>query len=112
MQVNICSLGQVGVLKAAKRVPLVESTWISGIAVIWGPTFRKYILRFGSSLIKKHQKQTQTEQGGIITREAPIHVSNVALKDPSSGKATRVGFKIEDGKKVRVAKASGEVIDG
>ncbi len=66
----------------------------------------------GVNLIKKHQKQTQTEQGGIISREAPLHVSNVALKDPSTGKATRVGFKVEDGKKVRVAKASGEVIDG
>lgn len=66
----------------------------------------------GVNLIKKHQKQTQTEQGGIITKEAPLHISNVALKDPSTGKPTRVGFKVEDGKRVRVAKASGEVIDG
>lgn len=66
----------------------------------------------GVNLIKKHQKQTQTEQGGIITKEASLHVSNVALKDPSTGKPTRVGFKIEDGKKVRIAKASGEVING
>ncbi|NOX83082.1 MAG: 50S ribosomal protein L24 [Alphaproteobacteria bacterium] len=66
----------------------------------------------GVNLIKKHQKQTQTEQGGIISKEASLHISNVALKDPSTGKATRVGFKIQDGKKVRVAKASGEVIDG
>ena len=66
----------------------------------------------GVNLIKKHQRQTQTEQGGIITKEAPLHVSNVALKDPSTGKPTKVGFKVEDGKKVRVAKASGEVIDG
>lgn len=66
----------------------------------------------GLNLIKRHQRQTQTEQGGIITREAPLHISNVALKDPSSGKPTRVGFKVEDGKKVRVAKASGEVING
>ncbi|WP_411818062.1 50S ribosomal protein L24 [Hyphococcus sp. DH-69] len=66
----------------------------------------------GVNLVKKHQRQTQTEQGGIITREASMHISNVALKDPSTGKATRVGFKVEDGKKVRVAKASGEVIDG
>ncbi|MEM8770993.1 MAG: 50S ribosomal protein L24 [Pseudomonadota bacterium] len=65
----------------------------------------------GVNLIKKHQKQTQTQQGGIMTREAPIHISNVALKDPSSGKRTRVGFKIENDKKVRFAKASGEVID-
>ena len=66
----------------------------------------------GVNLIKKHQRQTPQQEGGIITREASIHVSNVALKDPSTGKPTRVGFKIEDGKKVRVAKASGEVIDG
>ena len=66
----------------------------------------------GVNLIKKHQRQTPGQEGGIITREASLHVSNVALKDPSTGKATRVGFKIEDGKKVRVAKASGEVIDG
>ena len=65
----------------------------------------------GVNLIKKHQRQTQTEQGGIITREAPIHISNVALKDPESGKATRVGFKIDGDKKVRVARKSGEVID-
>ncbi len=66
----------------------------------------------GINLIKKHQRQTQTEQGGIISREASIHISNVALKDPSSGKASRVGFKVVDGKKVRIAKLSGEVIDG
>lgn len=75
------------------------------------PTADRVLVR-GVNLIKKHQKQTQTDQGGIITREAPLHISNVALKDPSTGKATRVGFKIEDGKKVRVAKASDEVIDG
>ncbi len=66
----------------------------------------------GVNMIKKHQRQTQTEQGGIITREASIHISNVALRDPSTGKATRVGFNVVDGKKVRVARASGEVIDG
>lgn len=75
------------------------------------PTDDRVVVR-GINLIKKHQKQTQTEQGGIITKEASLHISNVALKDPSTGKATRVGFKIEDGKKTRVAKASGEVIDG
>ncbi len=75
------------------------------------PTDDRVVVR-GINLIKKHQKQTQTEQGGIITKEASLHISNVALKDPSTGKATRVGFKIEDGKKTRVAKASGEVIGG
>ena len=75
------------------------------------PKAERVVVR-GVNLIKKHQRQTQQQEGGIITREASIHVSNVALKDPSTGKATRVGFKVEDGKKVRVAKASGEVIDG
>ncbi len=75
------------------------------------PKAERVVVR-GVNLIKKHQRQTQTEQGGIITKEAPIHVSNVALKDPSTGKATRVGFKVEDGKKVRIAKASGEVVNG
>ena len=75
------------------------------------PQDERVVVR-GINLVKKHQRQTQREQGGIISREAAIHVSNVALKDPDTGKATRVGFKIEDGKKVRFAKASGEVIDG
>ena len=67
------------------------------------------VLVSGIKLVKKHQKPTQTAPGGIITKEAPIHVSNVALI--SNGKPTKVGFKIEDGKKVRVARKSGEVID-
>ena len=75
------------------------------------PKDERVIVR-GVNVIKKHQKQTQTQQGGIISREASIHISNVALKDPKSGKATRVGIKIENDKKVRVARASGEVIDG
>lgn len=66
----------------------------------------------GINLMRKHQKQTQTQDGGIITREAPIHLSNIALVDAKDNKPTRVGFKIEDGVKKRVAKRSGEVIDG
>jgi len=67
----------------------------------------------GVNLVKRHQRQTQTAEGGIITKEAPIQVSNLALADPKDGKPTRVGFKInDDGSKVRVAKRSGEVIDG
>ena len=65
----------------------------------------------GINLVKRHTKQTQENAGGIISKELPIHVSNVALIDPKSGKATRVGIKVEkDGSKVRVAKKSGEVI--
>lgn len=64
------------------------------------------------NMVKRHQRQSQTQQGGIISKEAPIQVSNVAHVDPKTGGATRVGFKIlGDGRKVRFAKKSGEVID-
>ena len=70
----------------------------------------------GVNLVKRHQKQTQAQEGGIISKEAPIHLSNIALADPKGGKATRVGFKFvgkgDDRKKVRVAKRSGAEIDG
>ena len=66
----------------------------------------------GVNLVKRHQRQTQTQQGGIVNKESPIHLSNLAHVDPKSGKATRVGFKtLNDGRKVRFAKKSGEVID-
>jgi large subunit ribosomal protein L24 len=66
----------------------------------------------GVNLVKRHTKPSQTTTGGIVTREAAVHLSNLAIQDPKTGKPTRVGFKtLEDGRKVRVAKASGEVID-
>lgn len=66
----------------------------------------------GVNMVKRHTKQTQAEQGGIVSKEAPIQLSNIALQDPKDGKATRVGYKtLEDGRKVRFAKRSGEVID-
>ena len=65
----------------------------------------------GVNLVKRHTKPSQTTPGGIITKEAPLHVSNVAIVDPKSGKASKVGYKEVDGKKVRVARKSGEVID-
>ncbi|WP_300936423.1 50S ribosomal protein L24 [Turicimonas muris] len=65
----------------------------------------------GINLVKRHTKPSQTTPGGIVTKEAPINVSNVALIDPKSGKATKVGYKEVDGRKVRVARKSGEVID-
>lgn len=65
----------------------------------------------GVNIVKKHQKPTaQSPQGGIIEKEAPLHISNLSLKDPKSGKPTRVGIRIEDGKKVRFSKKSNEVI--
>jgi large subunit ribosomal protein L24 len=75
------------------------------------PKEDKAVVR-GVNLVRRHQKQSAQAEGGI-TKEAPIHVSNLALADPKDGKPTRVGFRIqEDGKKVRVAKRSGELIDG
>jgi len=67
----------------------------------------------GVNMVKRHQKpRGLNAPGGILEKEAPIHLSNLALIDPKSDKPTRVGFRIlEDGKKVRVAKASGEVLD-
>ncbi len=65
----------------------------------------------GVNLVKRHQRQTMNQEGGIVSKEAPIQISNLALEDPKDGKPTRVGFKVlEDGRKVRYAKRSGEVI--
>jgi large subunit ribosomal protein L24 len=67
----------------------------------------------GINMVQRHTRPTQADpQGGIKNKEAAIHVSNVAIVDPKSGAATRVGFKIDGDKKVRVAKKSGEVING
>jgi large subunit ribosomal protein L24 len=74
------------------------------------------VLVRGINMVKRHQRQSTTQEGGIISKEAPIHLSNVAIADPKDGKATRVGFKFvgkgEDRKKVRFAKRSGVEIDG
>ncbi len=62
-------------------------------------------------MVRRHQKQSAQQEGGIISKEAPIHLSNLAHEDPQDNKATRVGFKVlEDGKKVRFAKRSGELL--
>ena len=66
----------------------------------------------GINVALRHQKQTQAEQGGRVSKEMPIQLSNLALVDPKEGGPTRVGFKMEGDKKVRYAKKSGEVIDG
>jgi large subunit ribosomal protein L24 len=74
------------------------------------------VLVRGVNMVKRHQRQSAAQEGGIISKEAPIHLSNVALADPKDGKPTRVGFKImgngDDQKKVRFAKRSGVEIDG
>ncbi|HET7409897.1 MAG TPA: 50S ribosomal protein L24 [Paracoccaceae bacterium] len=64
------------------------------------------------NVVVRHTRQSQTSQGGRIPKEAPVDLSNIALIDPKDGGATRVGFRFEDGKKVRFAKKSGETIDG
>jgi large subunit ribosomal protein L24 len=76
------------------------------------PTESRAIVQ-GVNVARRHQKQTASQDGGIVSKEMPIHISNLALADPKTGKATRVGYKfLSDGKKVRMAKRSGEVIDG
>lgn len=67
----------------------------------------------GVNIIKRHTRQTAQQEGGIISKEAAVHLSNLAIADPKDGKPTRVGFKVlDDGRKVRYAKRSGDLIDG
>ena len=76
------------------------------------PTEGRALVR-GINMVKRHQRQTMNQEGGIISKEAPVHLSNLAYADPKDGKPTRVGFKVlDDGRKVRFAKRSGELIDG
>jgi large subunit ribosomal protein L24 len=66
----------------------------------------------GVNMVRRHQKQTQAQAGGIISKEAALDLSNIAIADPKDGKPTRVGFKVlDDGRKVRFAKRSGDLID-
>jgi large subunit ribosomal protein L24 len=84
----------------------------SGEVIEVRPTENRALVR-GVNLVRRHQKQTARDEGGIVSKEAAIHLSNLALADPKDGKPTRVGFKIlDDGRKVRVAKRSGDQIDG
>ena len=74
------------------------------------PKERRALVR-GVNIVRRHQRQTAQQEGGIISKEGPIQISNWAIEDPKDGKPTRVGFKVlADGKKVRVAKRSGEQI--
>ena len=71
------------------------------------------VLVRGVNIVKRHQRQTGQQEGGIISKELPVHLSNIAIADPKDGKPTRIGFKIGgDGRKVRIAKRSGAEIDG
>ena len=87
----------------------------TGEVVEMHPKDERALVR-GINMVKRHQKQTAQQEGGIISKELSIHLSNIAIADPKDGKPTRVGFKFvgegENRKRVRVAKRSGEVIDG
>ena len=84
----------------------------SGEVVRVMPAEERAIVR-GVNMVKRHQRQTMQAEGGIISKEASVHLSNLALTDPKDGKPTRVGFKVlEDGRKVRFSKRSGDLIDG
>jgi len=75
-------------------------------------TAEQRVVVSGVNMIKRHTKPGRTDAGGIVEREAAIHVSNVAILDPKSDKPTKIGFKVlEDGRKVRIARASGETLD-
>ncbi len=83
----------------------------SGEVVQVMPKEERALVR-GVNMVKRHQRQSMNQEGGIISKEAPIHLSNLALADPKDGKPTRVGFKVlDDGRKVRFAKRSGDLID-
>ncbi len=76
------------------------------------PAEERAIVR-GVNMVKRHQRQTAQQEGGIVSKEAAVHLSNLALADPKDGKPTRVGFKImPGGRKLRFAKRSGVDIDG
>jgi large subunit ribosomal protein L24 len=84
----------------------------SGEVIKVMPSEERALVR-GINMITRHQRQSAAQEGGLIRKEAPIHLSNVAVADPQSGKPTRIGFKkLQDGRKVRYAKRSGETIDG
>ena len=87
----------------------------SGEVIEVRPSDDRALVR-GVNMVKRHQRQTAQQEGGIISKESTIHLSNLALADPKDGKPTRVGFKFvgegQDRKKVRIAKRSGVEIDG
>ena len=84
----------------------------TGEVIEVNPAASRALVR-GINVVKRHQRQSAQQEGGIISKELPIHLSNIAIADPKDGKPTRIGFKISgDRRKVRVAKRSGAEIDG
>ena len=83
----------------------------SGEVIEVDPKARRATVR-GVNVVRRHQRQTASQEGGIVSKELPLDISKIALADPKDGKPTRVGFKIlKDGRKVRIARRSGEQID-
>lgn len=87
-----------------------RSKGVIGEVLNVNPTENRALVQ-GVNMVKRHTRPTQASQGGIVEKEAPIHLSNIAMVDPKDNKATRVGFKDVDGKKVRISKRSGEALD-
>ena len=84
----------------------------TGEVIEMRPSLERAVVR-GVNMIKRNQKQSATQEGGIISKESSIHLSNIAIADPKDGKPTRVGWKVQkDGTRVRIAKRSGAEIDG
>jgi large subunit ribosomal protein L24 len=84
----------------------------TGEVIEVNPSAARALVR-GVNLVKRHQRQSAQQEGGIISKELPVHLSNIAIADPKDGKPTRIGFKTgNDGRKVRIAKRSGAEIDG
>jgi large subunit ribosomal protein L24 len=101
-------------IKTGDRVVILagKDKGVEGVVTKAMPKDGKVLVQ-GVNMIARHTKPTQADpEGGVKRREAPIHVSNVAIVDPTTGKAARVGFEVRDGKKVRVLKGSGEVLNG
>ena len=85
---------------------------VTGEVLTMLPAANRAVVR-GVNMARRHTRQSASQEGGIVAKEMPIHLSNLAMADPEDGKPTRIGFKImDDGSKVRFAKKSGGVIDG
>ena len=101
-------------IKTGDRVVILagKDKGVEGVVTKAMPKDGKVLVQ-GVNMIGRHTKPSQADpEGGVKRREAPIHVSNVAILDPTTGKPARVGFEVRDGKKVRVLKGSGEVLNG
>jgi large subunit ribosomal protein L24 len=100
-------------IRKGERVKVISGRDRNSIGDVLGvfPSEDRIVVS-GVNMVSRHTKPTRSNSGGIIRKEAPIHVSNVALLDPKTDKPTKVGFRnLDDGRKVRFARASGEVID-